>query len=133
MNPTDIVFGQEARNFILAGAEKLARAVGTTLGPKGRNVTLSSKYGGAITVHDGVTVANEVRLEDPKENIGAMLLREAARKTNDDSGDGTTTATILAYEILKEGNAHIIAGMNPMLMKKGIDTAVKQAIALLRS
>ena len=131
--PTDLVFGQDARNAILAGAEKLARAVGTTLGPKGRNVTLSSQYGGVITVHDGVTVANEVRLEDPQENIGAMLLREAARKTNDASGDGTTTATVLAYEILKEGNAHIIAGVNPMLMKKGIDTAIKQAIDILRS
>ena len=128
-----VLFNQEARGYVMAGAEKLARAVGITLGPKGRNVGLSSKYGGAISVHDGVTVANEVKLDDPREDMGAILIREAARKTNDSSGDGTTTATVLAYEILKEGNKHIIAGVNPMLMKKGIDIAIKQAVGLLEA
>ena len=132
VNSKMIIFGQEARNYILSGAEKLAKAVSITLGPKGRNVGLSSKYGGAISVHDGVTVANEVKLDDPREDIGAIFIHEAAKKTNDISGDGTTTATVLAYEILKEGNKHIIAGVNPMLMKKGIDTATKQAVNLLK-
>ena len=132
VNSKVVIFGQEARNYILSGAEKLAKAVGTTLGPKGRNVGLSSKYGGAISVHDGVTVANEIKLEDSREDIGVTFIREAARKTNDISGDGTTTATVLAFEILREGNKHIIAGVNPMLMKKGIDTATKQAVKLLK-
>lgn len=132
VNSKVVIFGQEARNYILSGAEKLAKAVGTTLGPKGRNVGLSSKYGGAISVHDGVTVANEVKLDDPREDIGVTFIREAARKTNDISGDGTTTATVLAFEILREGNKHIIAGVNPMLMKKGIDTATIQAVKLLK-
>src|SRR3989304_4311794 len=92
----------------MEGSRIISQVVGTTLGPRGRNVALSSKYGGAIVVHDGITVANEVKLDDPKEDIGVMLIREAARKTNDSSGDGTTTATILAYEILKEGNSHVI-------------------------
>lgn len=129
--PKDLTFGQEARNDIMSGAEQLARAVGTTLGPKGRNVSMATRYGAPITVHDGVTVANEVRLVDLKEDLGATLIREAARKTNDASGDGTTTATVLAYEILREGNSHVIADVNPMLMKKGIDTATEQAIDLL--
>lgn len=127
----DLTFGKEARNYIMIGAEKLARAVGTTLGPKGRNVSLDGLYSGTIVVHDGVTVAREIRLVDFRENIGATLIREAAQKTNDKSGDGTTTATVLAFEMIKQGNSHIIAGANPMLMKKGIDTAVKQAIELL--
>ena len=131
MIPKIVLFGQEARNKILEGAEIIARAVGVTLGPKGRNVGLSSKYGGAITVHDGVTVANEIKVDDPTQDIGVTLIREAARKTNDASGDGTTTATVLAYQILKEGNTHI-TGVNPMLMKKGIDTAVKQAVEILK-
>ena len=130
--PKRVEFSTEARNYILKGAEIMARAVGTTLGPKGRNVLLSSKYGGVIEVHDGVTVSNELKLDDPREDAGATAIRDAARKTNDASGDGTTTATVLAYEILREGNAYIIAGKNPMLMQKGIDTAVKQAVALLK-
>ena len=130
--PKVILFGSEARSKILKGAEIMARAVGTTLGPRGRNVALSSKYGGALIIHDGITCANEVKLDDPTEDIGATVLREAARKTNDTSGDGTTTATVLAYEIIREGNSHVIAGKNPMLMKKGIDAAAKQAVDLLR-
>ena len=132
MIPKDLAFGQEARNLTLSGAEKLAKAVGITLGPKGRNVSLSSRYGGAITVHDGVTVANEIKLVNAQEDIGATLLREAARKTNDASGDGTTTSTVLAYEILKEGNSHVIAGVNPMLMQRGIDAAAARAVELLK-
>ena len=128
----NLEFGQKARNLNLEGAKKIALAVGTTLGPRGRNVLLSSKYGGIIIVHDGVTVANEVKLEDNREDAGASAIREAARKTNDSSGDGTTTATVLAYEILREGNSYLLAGDNPMLMKKGIDTATKQAVELLK-
>lgn len=128
----DILFGQEARTLLMEGSRIISQVVGTTLGPRGRNVALSSKYGGAIVVHDGITVANEVKLDDPKEDIGVMLIREAARKTNDSSGDGTTTATILAYEILKEGNSHVIAGANPMLLIKGIEKAVKQVVKYLK-
>src|ERR1700694_5586158 len=108
-------FGDDARQSMIRGVNTLSRAVVTTLGPKGRNVALDKKYGAPIVVHDGVTVAKEIELEDPFENMGAQLLKEAASKTNDVSGDGTTTATILAQAIVSEGLKNIQAGANPMI------------------
>lgn len=127
----DLRFGVDARDPLREGARKIAKAVGTTLGPKGRNVALSGKYSSGIIVHDGVTVAKEIKLEDPHEEQGAEILREAATKTNDSSGDGTTTATVLAYEMFEEGNKHIVAGANPMLMKDGMDQAAREVVKLL--
>lgn len=132
MNPKDLLFSTEAREKIMAGVTMVRRAVGTTLGPKGRNVALHTKYAGVITVHDGVTVAREIFLKDKFENVGAILIRQASQRTNDVSGDGTTTATVLAEAIAIEGNKLITAGANPMLMKKGIDAAVKQTVELLK-
>ena len=132
MNPKDLLFGEEVRKKIMAGVTKVKQAVGTTLGPKGRNVALHTKYAGLITVHDGVSVAREIFLKDKFENIGALLIRQASQRTNDASGDGTTTATVLAEAIAIEGNKLITAGANPMLMKKGIDAAVKQTVELLK-
>lgn len=126
-----ILFGREAREKMMKGAEAMFRAVGTTLGPKGRNVSMDTQYAGQITVHDGISVANEIYLEDPAENIGAKKLREAAAKTNDKSGDGTTTSVVLAYEIAKQGESYLVAGDNPMLLVRGIDKAIKQAVGLL--
>lgn len=131
ITPKLVTIGEDARNKLMNGAKILAAAVGTTLGPKGRNVSLASKYGGVITVHDGVTVAKEIKLEDPQEDIGVVLIRDAASKTNDVSGDGTTTSTVLAYEIASEGRRHIIAGANPMRLIKGIEKAVKTVVAKL--
>lgn len=125
VNPKQVTFNTEARQKIMEGARYLAKAVGTTLSPKGRNVTLKGQYSGVKTVHDGVTVANEIKLKDPQLDAGVILLRDAARKTNDISGDGTTTATVLGYAIAEEGNKHIIAGRNPMLMVKGLAKAAK--------
>ena len=105
------------------GVDTLANAVKTTLGPKGRNVALDKKYGAPTVTHDGVTVAKEIELEDPFENMGAQLLKEAATKTNDVAGDGTTTATVLAQAIVHEGMRNVAAGANPMLLKRGIDQA----------
>src|SRR5690606_18699845 len=107
---------------------KLADAVSTTLGPKGRNVALDKKFGAPTVTHDGVTVAKEIELEDPYENMGAQLLKEAATKTNDIAGDGTTTATVLAQAIVNEGLKNVAAGANPMLLKRGIEAAT-EAIA----
>ena len=104
-----------------AGVDALANAVKTTLGPKGRNVALDKKWGAPTVTHDGVTVAKEIELEDPFENMGAQLLKEAATKTNDVAGDGTTTATVLAQAIVNEGLRNVAAGANPMLLKRGID------------
>src|SRR3972149_6965013 len=119
-----IVYAEEAREKMKAGIDKLARAVVTTLGPKGRNVALDKKWGAPNVVHDGVTVAKEIDLEDPFENMGAQLLKEAASKTADVAGDGTTTATILAKAIVTEGLKNIQAGSNPMILKHGIEKAV---------
>ena len=110
------------------GVDKLADAVSTTLGPKGRNVALDKKFGAPTVTHDGVTVAKEIELEDPYENMGAQLLKEAATKTNDIAGDGTTTATVLAQAIVNEGLKNVAAGANPMLLKRGI-MAATEAIA----
>ncbi len=121
-------FQDEARRGLLRGVDKLADAVATTLGPKGRNVALDKKFGAPTVTHDGVTVAKEIELEDPYENMGAQLLKEAATKTNDIAGDGTTTSTVLAQAIVNEGLKNVAAGANPMLLKRGI-MAATEAIA----
>lgn len=120
-----IIFSEEARRSLSRGMETLANAVATTLGPKGRNVALDKKFGSPTITHDGVTVAKEVELEDPFENMGAQLLKEAATKTNDIAGDGTTTSTVLAHAIVFEGMKNLAAGANPMLLKRGIEAATK--------
>src|SRR3989304_6907689 len=119
-----LIYADEARKKLLVGINKLADAVATTLGPKGRNVALDKKWGAPNVVHDGVTVAKEIDLEDPFENMGAQLLKEAASKTADVAGDGTTTATILAKAIVTEGLKNIQAGSNPMILKHGIEKVV---------
>jgi chaperonin GroEL len=124
--PKQILFQDEARRKLQRGVDILANAVSTTLGPKGRNVALDKKFGAPTVTHDGVTVAKEIELEDPFENMGAQLLKEAATKTNDIAGDGTTTATVLAQAIVKEGLKNVAAGANPMLLKRGILAAADQ-------
>ena len=121
--PKQLVFDQEARNGLKAGIDMLAQAVMTTLGPKGRNVAIDKKFGAPTITHDGVSVAKEIELEDPYQNMGAQLLKEAATKTNDIAGDGTTTATALAYYMVTGGLRNLAAGANPMLLKRGIDAA----------
>ena len=123
-----LIFSDEARQKLLKGVNILAKAVVTTLGPKGRNVALDKKWGAPNIVHDGVTVAKEIELEDPYENMGAQLIKEAASKTNDIAGDGTTTSTLLAQAIVARGLKNITAGANPMLMKKGIDKGVSAIV-----
>jgi chaperonin GroEL len=126
-----LVFRDEARRELKTGIDALAKAVSTTLGPKGRNVALDKKWGAPTVTHDGVTVAKEIELEEPYQNMGVQLLKEAATKTNDIAGDGTTTATVLAHSIVTEGLKNVAAGANPMLLKRGIEkatTAVTQAI-----
>jgi chaperonin GroEL len=119
-----LIFSEEARRKLKVGIDTLADAVSTTLGPKGRNVALDKKFGAPTITHDGVTVAKEIELEDPYENMGAQLLKEAATKTNDIAGDGTTTATVLAQNIVTEGLKNVAAGANPMLLKQGIEAGV---------
>ncbi|WP_455382985.1 chaperonin GroEL [Salinispira pacifica] len=121
-------FNEEARRALLRGVEKISNAVKVTLGPKGRNVLLDKKFGAPTVTKDGVSVAKEVELEDPYENMGAQLLKEVATKTNDVAGDGTTTATVLAYSIVKEGLKSVAAGVNPMGIKRGIDRAVEISV-----
>jgi len=120
-----LIFREQARASLQRGVDKLANAVSTTLGPKGRNVALDKKFGAPTVTHDGVTVAKEIELEDPYENMGAQLLKEAATKTNDIAGDGTTTATVLAQAIVNEGLKNVAAGANPMLLKRGIMAAAE--------
>jgi chaperonin GroEL len=120
-----LVFSEEARRSLKAGIDIVAKSVATTLGPKGRNVALDRKFGSPTITHDGVTVAKEIELEDPFENMGAQLLKEAATKTNDIAGDGTTTSTVLAHSIVTEGLKNLAAGANPMLLKRGIEAASK--------
>jgi len=122
------MFAEDARQKLVSGVNKLSKAVVTTLGPKGRNVALDKKWGAPNVVHDGVTVAKEIDLEDPFENMGAQLVKEAASKTNDVAGDGTTTATLLAQAIINKGMRNITAGANPMQMRRGIDQAVEAAV-----
>lgn len=127
-----LIYAEDARKKLLSGINKLANAVATTLGPKGRNVAVDKKWGSPNVVHDGVTVAKEIELEDPFENMGAQLIKEAASKTNDVAGDGTTTATILARAIAEEGLKNITAGTNPMTMKKGIEAGVDAVVEALK-
>ena len=126
-------FQEEARKHLKVGVDILAEAVKTTLGPKGRNVALDKKWGAPTITHDGVTVAKEIELEDPYENMGAQLLKEAATKTNDVAGDGTTTATVLAQAIVTEGLKNVAAGANPMLLKRGIEMAAENASKAIRN
>ena len=127
-----IVYGEEARKKLQSGIDQLANTVKVTLGPKGRNVVLGKKYGAPLITNDGVTIAKEVELEDAFENMGAQLIREVATKTNDVAGDGTTTATVLAQAITREGLKNLSAGANPMVMRKGIDKAVEAAVAAIK-
>jgi len=126
-------FSEEARASLKKGLDMLAAAVGSTLGPKGRNVALDKKWGAPTITHDGVTVAKEIELEDPYENMGAQLLKEAATKTNDVAGDGTTTATVLAQAIVNEGLKNVAAGANPMLIKHGIEAASEAVVAFIKA
>ena len=128
-----LAFSEEARRKLKKGIDTLATAVSTTLGPKGRNVALDKKFGAPTITHDGVTVAKEIELEDPYENMGAQLLKEAATKTNDIAGDGTTTATVLAQNIVNEGLKNIAAGANPMLLKRGIEAGTTALADKIRS
>ena len=124
-----IEFNETARQSLKEGVDTLANAVKTTLGPKGRNVALDKKYGAPTVTHDGVTVAKEIELDDPFANMGAQLLKEAATKTNDVAGDGTTTATVLAQAIVHEGMRNVAAGANAMLLKQGIDLGADALVA----
>jgi chaperonin GroEL len=124
----DIKFGEEARRALESGVNKLANTVKITLGPKGRNVVLDKKFGSPLITNDGVTIAKEIELEDAFENMGAQLVKEVATKTNDVAGDGTTTATLLAQAIIREGLKNVAAGANPMILKKGINKAVEVAV-----
>ena len=124
----DVVFAEDARKSLQAGVDKLANAVKVTLGPKGRNVVLEKKYGAPLITNDGVTIAKEIELSDPFENMGAQLVKEVATKTNDIAGDGTTTATVLAQALICEGMKNGAAGANPMVVRKGIKKAVDTAV-----
>jgi len=132
MAAKQLVFDQEARSSLKHGIDVLATAVATTLGPKGRNVALDKKFGAPTVTHDGVTVAKEIELKDPFENMGAQLLKEAATKTNDVAGDGTTTATVLAQTIVNEGLKNVAAGANPMLLKHGIEKATEAVVKAIK-
>ena len=127
-----LIFSEEARRDLKKGIDTLAGAVKTTLGPKGRNVALDKKFGAPTITHDGVTVAKDIELEDPFQNMGAQLLKEAATRTNDVAGDGTTTATVLAQMIVNEGLKNVAAGANPMILKRGIEKSTKVVVQALR-
>ena len=131
MSAKQIEFGEDARRGVLAGVTKLSRAVKATLGPKGRNVVLDKKWGAPTVTKDGVTVAKEIELEDKFENMGAQMVKEVASKTSDVAGDGTTTATVLAESIFREGLRNVTAGTNPMALKRGIDAAVVTVVEKL--
>ena len=128
-----IVYGEDARKALLSGIDQLANTVKVTMGPKGRNVVLGKKYGAPLITNDGVTIAKDIELEDAFENMGAQLVREVATKTNDDAGDGTTTATLLAQAIVHEGLKNVSAGANPMVMRKGMEKAVKTAVDTIKA
>ena len=127
----EILYGTEARNALVRGVDKLADTVKITLGPKGRNVVLDKKYGAPLITNDGVTIAKEIELEDAAENMGAQLVKEVSTKTNDAAGDGTTTATLLAQALIREGMKNVTAGANPMVIRKGIKKAVDRAVECL--
>ncbi|MGE4492528.1 MAG: TCP-1/cpn60 chaperonin family protein, partial [Syntrophotalea sp.] len=132
MSAKEIKFGQDARALILSGVNQLADAVKVTLGPKGRNVVIDRSFGAPLITKDGVSVAKEIELENKFENMGAQLVKEVASKTSDVAGDGTTTATVLAQAIYREGVKLVTAGHNPMEIKRGIDKAVESAVAYLK-
>src|SRR5216683_1767380 len=132
MAAKQLIFDETARQSLLRGVQKLAKAVTATLGPKGRNVVLDKKFGSPTVTKDGVTVAKEIELEDPFENMGAQMVREVASKTSDAAGDGTTTATVLAEAIYREGLKNVVAGANPMDIKRGIEKAVAAITAELK-
>src|SRR6188508_262393 len=131
MGAKKIAYDHEARELIRTGVRKLARAVRTTLGPRGRNVIIQKSFGSPTVTKDGVTVAKEIELEDKYENMGARMVREVASKTSDTAGDGTTTATVLAEAIYNEGLKAVVAGTNPMMMKRGMDRAVEEIVEKL--
>src|SRR5512135_2003013 len=133
MPAKQLMFDEEARRAILKGVDKLANAVKATLGPKGRNVVLDKKFGAPNITKDGVTVAREIELEDPFENMGAQLAKQVATKTNDVAGDGTTTATVIAQALVRGGLKLVASGANPMAVKRGIDAAMIAAVADLRA
>ncbi len=128
-----IIYGEEARKSLQAGIDKLADTVKITLGPKGRNVVLDKKFGAPLITNDGVTIAKEIDLEDPFENMGAQLVKEVSTKTNDAAGDGTTTATLLAQALIREGMKNVTAGANPMVVKKGIEKAVNASVEAIKA
>src|SRR6195952_3466653 len=128
----ELRFSEDARSSILRGVNVLANAVKVTLGPKGRNVVIEKSFGAPLITKDGVTVAKEIELENKFENMGAQMVKEVASKTNDDAGDGTTTATVLAQAIFREGAKVVTAGINPMAIKRGIDKAVEMVVAELK-
>ncbi|MDD2192751.1 MAG: TCP-1/cpn60 chaperonin family protein, partial [Bacteroidales bacterium] len=128
-----ILYGEEARRSLEKGVNQLADTVKITLGPKGRNVVLDKKFGAPLITNDGVTIAKEIELDDPFENMGAQLVKEVATKTNDVAGDGTTTATLLAQAFVREGLKNVAAGANPMIMKRGIAKAVETAVASIKA
>src|SRR4026209_1535336 len=133
MAAKDVRFSGDARERMLRGVDILANAVKVTLGPKGRNVVLDKSFGAPRITKDGVTVAKEIELDDKFENMGAQMVREVAQKTNDLAGDGTTTATVLAQAIVREGAKSVAAGMNPMDLKRGIDLAVEAVVEHLKT
>src|ERR1700684_1862343 len=128
MAAKEVKFSSDAREKMLRGVETLANAVKVTLGPKGRNVVIDKSFGAPRITKDGVTVAKDIELEDKFENMGAQMVREVAQRTNDQAGDGTTTATLLAHAIVREGAKSVAAGMNPMDLKRGIDIAVAAVV-----
>src|SRR5438067_5075338 len=128
-----ISFDEEARRALERGMDQLANAVKITLGPKGRNVVLEKKWGAPTITNDGVSIAKEIELDDPQEKIGAELVKEVAKKTADVAGDGTTTATVLAQSIVKEGLRNVAAGANPMALKRGIERAVELAVEAIKN
>ena len=132
MTAKELKFGQDARSAILEGVNILAQAVKATLGPKGRNIIIEKSFGGPLITKDGVTVAKEIELEDKFQNMGAQLVKEVASKTSDIAGDGTTTATVLAQAIYREGVKLVTAGHNPMEIKRGIDKAVEAVVGELQ-
>src|SRR5215469_2655561 len=133
MAAKDVVFGDSARAKMVEGVNILANAVKVTLGPKGRNVVLERSFGGPTVTKDGVSVAKEIELKDKLQNMGAQMVKEVASKTSDNAGDGTTTATVLAQAIVREGMKYVASGMNPMDLKRGIDKAVAAAVEELKT
>src|SRR5213592_2299968 len=128
MSAKQLIFDAEARRQLKTGIDALAHAVRVTLGPRGRNVAIDKKWGAPTITHDGVTVAKEIELDNHFQNMGAQMLRQAATKTNDDAGDGTTTATVLAQAIVTEGLRNLAAGANPMLLKRGINLGARAVV-----